>query len=101
MTDLADRAREFLSDVKDAPLTVHLYAADELIQFMRSLADELDRLRALQRDGQDTAKQAIAERDAALAKFARVEALAGDWYDSVPMWALREALTGEAVTGNA
>lgn len=142
--DLADevqRARSFKS-LPPGMVWQDYYSPDDVLKVMAERDNELDRLRALQRDDQDTAKRAIAERDAALAEvgwrtewsnelatkyvpeefdddadletiignwaefasgelnrlraaIARVEALAGDWSDFVPMWALREALTGE------
>ena len=94
LADEVQRARSFKS-LPPGMVWQDYYSPDDVLKVMAERDNELDRLRALQRDDQDTAEQAIAERDAALAKFARVEALADDWYDSVPMWALREALTGE------
>lgn len=150
MTDLVSRARELLAKITPGPWRADWEDADDWwcitaqptggmvcpevttvqgtepdAEFIAAapdlIAGLLDEVERLQRDGQDTAKQAIAERDrwrdkawralgktkqlaaerdAALAKYARVEALADDWYDSIPMWALREALNPEAVTGN-
>ncbi|QIG58420.1 hypothetical protein HWD06_gp044 [Mycobacterium phage Cornie] len=43
--DVVEWAREFIADTDDAPLTVHLYAADEILALVSGLVAEVERLR--------------------------------------------------------
>ena len=100
MSDIVDRARAVLKH-PDTRIGHALVAdmADEIEQLKlacKTWVAEIERLKALQLDDQNNAKQAIAERDAASAKLARREALAETYERSYPSLivgsSLRQAL---------